>query len=159
MQRPTRTISLTRKSSLLHIEAPGCIVNINPTLTDNEGRAVVNVSVTADGNRYAGDPEWWVDGQRGNDGVGLRIIQTPQTYAPIPPPTDPLLPPECEQLAVLLDDLIEQHGLGDARGVWAEVRRMRRKLRGLSEPDEIEKQQATNTDPFIDDNETGKRRR
>lgn len=134
MQRPPRNVSLTRKSGLLHIEAPGCIVNIDPQLTDSEGRHVVHVSVAADGNRYAGEPEWWVDGLRGNDGVGLRIIQTPQTYAPIPPPTDPLLPPECEQLAVLLDDLIERDGKDDS--LWTEARRVLRKLRGLPDPDE-----------------------
>lgn len=139
--RPMRTVSLTRKSGMLHIEAPGCIVNITPGLTDTEGRAVVNVSVSADGNRYAGDPEWWVDGQRGNDGIGLRIIQTPQTYAPIPAPTDPLLPPECEQIAGVFDELIERYGVGEGSGIWAEVRRLRRVLRGVpaAEIEEAEK--------------------
>lgn len=142
MQRPMRSISLTRKPGLLHIEAPGCIINIDPDLTDSEGRSVVNVSVQADGNRYAGEPEWWLDGQRGNAGIGVCIIQMPHTRAPIPPPTDPLLPPECEQIAGVFDELIERYGVGEGAGIWAEVRRLRRKLRGVpdSEVDEAEKE-------------------
>jgi hypothetical protein len=139
-----RTINLTRKSPMLHVEAPGCVVNIHPALTDTEGRSVVNVSVSADGNRYAGQAEWWIDGTRGDDGRGLRIIQTPQTYAPIPAPSDPLTPPECEQIASLLDELIERYGIGEGEGVWREVRRMRRVLRGVpaSEIDEAEMEDA-----------------
>lgn len=73
-----RNISISGRSrhKLLHIEAPGCIVNIRVGLTDTDGREVVNVSVTADGDRYAGDPEWWMDGKRGETGGVFRVVCT-----------------------------------------------------------------------------------
>lgn len=71
-----RNVSLTKKSGLLHIEAPGCIVNIKCGLTDWDGREVVNVSISANGNRYSGDPEWWINGEHGNSGVAVRVVCT-----------------------------------------------------------------------------------
>jgi len=72
-----RTISFApkgkRRSDVLHIEAPGAIVNIS-CHTDSEGREVTRVSISADGNRYSGDPEWWVDGVKGNSGVAVRVV-------------------------------------------------------------------------------------
>lgn len=43
-----------------HLEGPGFIANFTTGLRDNEGREVVHVSISADGDRYKGDPEWWV---------------------------------------------------------------------------------------------------
>lgn len=62
-----------RAGDLLHIEVPGCIVNISMH-SDETGRAVTRVSVSADGNRYSGDPEWWVEGVKGNSGVAVRVV-------------------------------------------------------------------------------------
>jgi hypothetical protein len=59
----------------LHIELPGAIVNIQIGLRDAEGREVTRIDVQSDGNRYAGDPEWWVDGVAGDNGRGFRIIR------------------------------------------------------------------------------------
>lgn len=127
-----RSIRLTEKSKLLHIEAPGCIVNINPGLTDSEGRKICRVDVNADGDRYAGDPQWWLEGEAGNRGMGLRVIQT-DTPKPL---AGPLRPVECEDVAALLDDLIEWQisvtGGSDALA-WQEARRMRRVLRNVPE--------------------------
>ena len=72
----TVVLSERSKHNLLHIEAPGCIINVQIGLTDAEGRPVTHVSVSANGDRYAGDPEWWGEGQHGNKGVGVRIIRT-----------------------------------------------------------------------------------
>ena len=73
-----KSISLNERSRCkqLHIEAPGCIIHICIDLSDADGRPMTYVSVTADGDRYAGDPEWWCDGQHGNIGGVFRITQT-----------------------------------------------------------------------------------
>ncbi len=71
-----RNLNLTERSPLLHIEAPGCIINIHCGLRDMDGRKVVNISVEADGDRYSGDPEWWVDGELGNKGRAVRVVCT-----------------------------------------------------------------------------------
>lgn len=73
-----KTVVLSQRSRRkeLKIEAPGAIINIRIDLTDDQGRPITYVSVAADGNRCAGDPEWWVDGEVGNKGTGLRIIRT-----------------------------------------------------------------------------------
>jgi hypothetical protein len=73
----TITVSNRSRHRILHIEIPGGIVNIRHNLRDDQGREVTHVSVSVDGNRYAGDPEWWVDGERGNNGPGgVRIVCT-----------------------------------------------------------------------------------
>ena len=82
-----RTIQLTRRSRppSLHIEAPGCIVNID-LLTDSEGRNVTRVDVNANGDRYAGEPEWWcIDAGATLEprGIGVRVVQgTPRPEEP-----------------------------------------------------------------------------
>lgn len=43
----------------LHIEAPGCIINIMANLTDAEGRQVTTVEILANGQRFAGDA-WFI---------------------------------------------------------------------------------------------------
>lgn len=74
--RPMKTVTISSRSraKLLHIEAPGCIVNIEIDHVMN-GHPMTLVSVQVDGDRYAGDPEWWVDGVRGNKGESFRIVQ------------------------------------------------------------------------------------
>lgn len=90
-----RTIRLTRRSKLLHIEAPGCIINIQTNLTDREGHAVVSVSILADGKRYADNSQWWIEGEADNRHQGCRIVQT----------DTPTPGPDAEPLAGLLDAL------------------------------------------------------
>lgn len=70
----TVTISERSKFRTLHIEAPGCIVNIHFGLTDMDGHRVTNVSITAD--RYAGEQQWTtITEDRTYAGCGVRVIQ------------------------------------------------------------------------------------
>ena len=128
-----KTIRLTPKSQLLHIEAPGCIVNIDPGLTDSNGRLVCRVDVNADGDRYKGDAQWWIEGEAGNRGVGLRIIQTNTPTAP----SGPLNAIEAEQVKDLLQRLVEwqEHTGGWEAQVWREAEAMLRKLKGEPDPE------------------------
>jgi hypothetical protein len=73
-----KTIALNERSrdKLLHVELPGCIVNIEIGLCDRDGRQVSRVEVLADGDRYAGDPEWWIDGKSGKGHLGARVVCT-----------------------------------------------------------------------------------
>jgi hypothetical protein len=48
------------KGKLLHVEAPGCTVNIRVGLHDADGRDVTSVEVLADGERFAG-ASWSVE--------------------------------------------------------------------------------------------------
>ncbi len=66
-----------RGTRTLHVEADGCIVNIQVGLHDADGNRVTHISVNASGNRYAGDPEWWVAKGSKVDpsGVGLRVVE------------------------------------------------------------------------------------
>ena len=62
-----------------HVEGPGFIANFTAGLRNHEGQEVVAVSISADGDRYAGDPEWWavVEGKGLTpEGVGFRIVKT-----------------------------------------------------------------------------------
>jgi hypothetical protein len=68
---------MSRKHQGLHIEAPGCIVNIR-NLNDSEGQPITFIDVNADGDRYSGEPEWWcIDAGAilGVRGIGIRIVQ------------------------------------------------------------------------------------
>jgi hypothetical protein len=75
MAKPRITARKMDSGRVLHIEAPGCIVNIRVGLTDSEGRAVTSVSISADGNRYSGEPQWWIEGVPGNATAGARIVR------------------------------------------------------------------------------------
>lgn len=67
-------LSSRSREKTLHIEAPGCIINIQIGLTDCNGHAVTSINVSSDGNRYAGDPAWWLEGVEGNGDMGIRVI-------------------------------------------------------------------------------------
>ena len=72
-----KTIRLNARCKPLCIEAPGCVVNIE-LWHDPEGRHVTRVDVYADGDRYAGEPQWWcTDAGRRLEpkGIGIRIVQ------------------------------------------------------------------------------------
>lgn len=77
MTKDMRTITISERSRCkwLHIEAPGCIINITIGLHDSDGRPVTNVSVAADGYRYAGEPAWWVDAEPGATDRVFRIVR------------------------------------------------------------------------------------
>jgi hypothetical protein len=49
------------KGKIVHIEAPGCVVNIRVGLTDEKGREVTSVEVLSDGKRFAGE-NWKIIG-------------------------------------------------------------------------------------------------
>lgn len=83
-----KTIILNRRCKPLHIEAPGCIVNID-LWYDAEGRNVTKVDVSANGDRYAGDAEWWcadAGARLEPRGIGIRIVQG--IPKPVPAPDD-----------------------------------------------------------------------
>lgn len=69
-----RTVSLGRHSKRLHIEAPGCIINVYPDLTDSDGRPVVRVEILAD--HYAGEAPWTIEGEPGKHDHAVRIVRT-----------------------------------------------------------------------------------
>ena len=70
-----RTISWSGKRGArkLHIEAPGCIVNITKNLHDREGRQVTRVDVRAD--QYAGDTPWVLPETGSGDFIGVRVVE------------------------------------------------------------------------------------
>ncbi len=75
---PEKEISIgyPRQRKAVKITFPGGIVHVTTGLTDRNGRNVVNVSVSADGDRYTGDPEWWAKwGDVDERGGACRIIQ------------------------------------------------------------------------------------
>jgi hypothetical protein len=74
-----KTIRLSRKGrgpKRLQIEADGCTVLVDSDVVDEHGNDVTYISVTADGDRFAGNPEWWVaPGSKVTpSGVGLRVV-------------------------------------------------------------------------------------
>lgn len=71
---PYKAVRLSRKSRPLHIEAPGCIINIHPSITA-DGREVVAISINADGTRYAGQNPWFIEGIAGEVHQHIRIVQ------------------------------------------------------------------------------------
>jgi hypothetical protein len=75
-----RTINVSERSrtGVLHVEAPGCIVNIYHKLRDRNGNRVVSVEVRADGKRFSGEPEWWIDAKPGDDYLRLRVVERPE---------------------------------------------------------------------------------
>lgn len=68
-------ISPKARDKLVHIEFPGGLINIHLGLTNSDGQDVTHISISADGDRYAGNPEYWVNGEHGNAGLGLRIVK------------------------------------------------------------------------------------
>lgn len=79
------TISNRSRYKILHIEAPGCIINVHVGLHDSDGRAVTSISVSPNGDRYSGEPEWWLADddipKSRMDGVTLRVVQEPDIHA------------------------------------------------------------------------------
>lgn len=63
MPQDMKTIVMTKRSKYrtLHVEAPGCIINIRIGLTRDDGCEVTRIDVSADGERYAGEPPAWIE--------------------------------------------------------------------------------------------------
>jgi len=60
------------KDEILHVEVPGCIVNIRPLLIDMNGRSVTSVEIIVDRCPNDDGSEWKLDGTANN-----RIIRYP----------------------------------------------------------------------------------
>ena len=77
MAERMRTISWggSRGSRTLHIEAPGCIVNITKNLHDSESRQVTRVDVKAD--QFSGDTQWVLPEFGNRAFVGIRVMENP----------------------------------------------------------------------------------
>ena len=73
MMKSIRLTKRTGKDGKLHIEAPGCIINIRCNLHDEDGREVTSVEISCD--RYAGEPEWNINGEDGVDYKNVRIVR------------------------------------------------------------------------------------
>lgn len=59
----------------IRIEAPGCIVHVAAGLADSAGRAVTLVSVSADGDKHKGQPQWWCPDLPDPTGIGVRVVE------------------------------------------------------------------------------------
>lgn len=79
-----KSVSLSERCRFrtLHVEAPGCIINIRFGLTTTEGRPVTSISISADGDRYSGEQAWWVEtedhkvpGMENRDGFTVRVVR------------------------------------------------------------------------------------
>lgn len=75
MAEMMRTIEWTgtRGARRLHIEAPGCIVNIVKGLRDSEGREVTRVDIKCD--QYAGSPKATLPDFDNADFLGVRVVR------------------------------------------------------------------------------------
>jgi hypothetical protein len=57
------TVAKQDLGKLVHVEAPGCVINIRVGLADEKGREVTSVEVLADGERFAGE-SWRIVGSK-----------------------------------------------------------------------------------------------
>ena len=70
------SIGYPRQRKELKVTFPGGIVNITTGVENRNGQKVVHISVSANGDRFAGEPQWWVKwGKVDETGAGCRIIQ------------------------------------------------------------------------------------
>lgn len=78
--REMKTINISKRSKyrVLHIEAPGCIINIRCGLTRSDGCEATRIDVSADGDRYTGDPQAWIEidesGHVPSDKTGATVL-------------------------------------------------------------------------------------
>lgn len=77
-----RRINFTnpRKEDVLHIEAPGCVVNVRIGLTTEDGRRATAVEVLADGYAGTGN-QWSLPDHGGGRHVAVRVVQSPPKAA------------------------------------------------------------------------------
>jgi hypothetical protein len=65
---PLKTVRIAdkpRRFSGLHIEAPGCIINVWPYLVDADGHDVTTIEVKCDD--HAGEPKRYIANDAGHD--------------------------------------------------------------------------------------------
>jgi hypothetical protein len=79
-RRHAALVAKRLRDDLLYVEIPGAIVNICVGLQDADGRDVSRIEVLADGDRYAGNTPWWIEGETGRNGLAVRVIK--QAVAP-----------------------------------------------------------------------------
>lgn len=60
------------KDKLLHIEAPGCIINIQVGLRDSAGRPVTSIQIKCD--EYAGDPNCYLPDFDDAKSLNVRVL-------------------------------------------------------------------------------------
>lgn len=65
-----KRINVTSRSQPLHIEAPGCIVNITHGLRDSDGREVTSVEILCDADFKLPD-------HNDRTGVNVRVVRAP----------------------------------------------------------------------------------
>lgn len=59
-----------------HIEAPGCIINVR-VVKDMHGQLVTAVEIIADGDRFAAEPEWWIEGKKETTRETFVLLEPP----------------------------------------------------------------------------------
>ena len=65
-----------RGARTLHVEAPGCIVNITKGLRDTEGREVTRVDIQCD--NFAGEPRVSIPDYNGAKYLSFRVVREVQ---------------------------------------------------------------------------------
>ena len=68
------SVRSTLDKGTLHIEAPGCIINITPRMTNTEGQPVTSIEVIPDRDRFG--EKWEMASIFPRSGVNVRVIQT-----------------------------------------------------------------------------------
>ncbi len=68
----TIRVSKQDRGKLVHLEAPGCIVNVRVGLQDSEGREVTAIEIIPDGTRFAGET-WRIVGEPRAAVVNVRV--------------------------------------------------------------------------------------
>lgn len=65
----------TRKlpDGILHIEAPGCVINIHPGLHNSDGQEVTAIAIQCD--QYAGEPKWTLPEFNGGKYLNVRVLR------------------------------------------------------------------------------------
>ena len=61
-------ISVSRRNGYMHLEAPGCIVNIYPHLRNVKGQEVTTVAISS-------DEDWETPDHGDGRGVSVRVVK------------------------------------------------------------------------------------
>lgn len=65
------------KADLLHIELPGCIVNVRAKLTNQEGREVTSIEILPDSECSGDTHVWRLEGSINNRLVKIEKVPEP----------------------------------------------------------------------------------
>jgi len=69
----TIVISERSRDKQLHIEAPGCIINIHTGLRTSDGQRATAITVQCD--QYAGEPKWTLPDLGGAKHFNVRVVE------------------------------------------------------------------------------------